>query len=156
MTHSHSPFWDRKKTRSSEVIEPRTRGLRAYTETLSHHSDSDLWDKTFSVSSGRIRFYPETWVWGILLMWCGQQQKRWLFSGVAVVTGGCAVLALGSSNEGWAVRRLSPSPAGQLAAGWNEAREGQTLSRTVLAGLPSSGCFCPPKLHFGKKWSGET
>jgi hypothetical protein len=39
------------------------------------------------------------------------------------------VLALGSSNEGW-VRRLSPSPAGQLTAGWNEAREGKALSRT--------------------------
>lgn len=73
-----------------------------------------------------------------------------------------AVLALGFGNEGWAVRRPSPSPAGQLIAKWNKALRGEGIKQdstcwvTILRLLlPSKAAFWPPKLHFGKKWGGE-
>lgn len=141
----------------SEAIEPRTRGLRAYTEALCPATVTETFGTRSSVLTlSHIRFYPATW--------CGVHSSKpgcptdevspavesdGCFSGVVVVAGGCGSPGTWFQQGGMG-REAEPFTSRSADS---SRREGSKLNSTRW--VATSRCFCPPKLHFGKKWGGE-
>lgn len=82
-------------------------------------------------------------------MRCGQ--KEWVdrcILGFQLQPEVVAVLALSFSDEGQAVRRLSPSPAGQLTAEWNKALRGEGIKQDSTRWVTILRVLLPTKAAF--------